>query len=266
MIFQSNSDMEQDIEKRSTLVLRTLDTLETLSRSDAGMALADVANSTSTPKPAMHRILQSLRSRGYVDQDGASGRYSAGIRCFELGSTWAHNLDTRTVAAPHLKELNDETMETVHLAVYEHGDVVYIDKYESPQQVIAKSYIGRRCPATCVATGRVLLAYSPKSEIERVLDQPLPSYTENSITDPIELRGVLNRIRVDGFGENHGAYRKHVGGLSAPIRDHTGQVVAAVGLCLPEYRLGPGRVEFLRDWTIQTALNISSALGAPMSC
>lgn len=255
--------MEQRIDQPITLVARTLDTLETLARSGTSMTLTDLAAATSTPKATMHRVLHSLQSRGYVSQEGEAGRYAAGVRCFELGSMWAQNLDIRSVAAPYLAALNIETMETVHLGVYEHGDVVYIDRLESSQPVIAKSYVGRRCPATCVATGRVLLAYSSSAEISRVLDEPLPAFTDRSITDPVDLASMLAGIRVDGFGVNHGSYRDEVGGISAPVRDHTGRVVAAVGLCIPEHRFGSERMEFLRDTTIQAAVEISSALGGP---
>ena len=227
------------------------------------MTLTDLSAETATPKGSLHRMLQSLQSRGYVTQDVRSGRYAAGIRCFELGSLWAQNLDMRSVAAPFLHHLNAATRETVHLGVYESGDVVYIERLESPQQVIAKSYVGRRCTATCVATGRVLLAFSDAAEIERVLEQPVPAYTEHSITDPAQLSEMFAEIRANGFGVNRCSYREEVSGIAAPIRDHTGRVIAAVGLCLPDHRFGPDRLDVLRDVTIETAMDISRALGAP---
>jgi DNA-binding IclR family transcriptional regulator len=74
---------------------------------------------------------------------------------------------------------------------------------------------------------------------------------------------LLAQIRVDGFGVNHGSYRDEVCGISAAVRDHTGRVVAAVGFCMPEHRFGPERMGFLRDATIQAAVEISSALAGP---
>ena len=255
--------MEQQSNTSSSLVGRTLDVLEVLVGSGRSVALSELSELTSTPKATLHRILHTLNARGYVGQDDDSTRYSAGIRCFELGSMWAQNLDLRSVAAPFLAALNADAKETVHLGVYEGGDVVYIDRLESPLQVIAKSYVGRRCPATCVATGRVLLAYSTRAEIARVLGEPLPAYTEQSITDPDELARMLEEVRMNGFGINHSSYRDEVGGIAAPVRDHTGQVVASVGLCIPEHRFVRERLEFLRDLTIRTALDVSSALGGP---
>jgi DNA-binding IclR family transcriptional regulator len=245
----------------SASVLRALDVLEALTGSGSAMTLSDLAAEIDTPKATLHRLLQTLQVRGYVTQDAGNGRYAAGLRCFELGSLWALNLDLRAVAAPFLAQLNASTRETVHLGVYEQGDVVYIDRLESPQQVIAKSYVGRRCPATCVATGRVLLAYSDRVEIERVLSEPLPAYTEHSITDRDQLFAMLADIRATGHGLNRCSYRDEVSGIAAPIRDHTGRVVASVGLCLPDHRFVGERVALLREATVASAQEISRALG-----
>jgi DNA-binding IclR family transcriptional regulator len=240
---------------------RSLDVLELLAGSGSPTAFAEIVDAVHAPKATVHRLLKILQARGYVSQDSRTGRYSAGIRCFELGSLWAKNLDLRATAAPQLAALNELTAETVHLAVYDQGDVIYIDRVESQLPVIAKSYVGRRCPATCVATGRVLLAYESLDEIDRVLSSPLPRYTERSITDPARLRDLLAEVRGVGFSVNHGSYRDDVGGVAAPIRDHTGRVLAAVGLCLPEHRFGPERFDGLCAETVRAAARITAALG-----
>jgi DNA-binding IclR family transcriptional regulator len=248
-----------------TLIDRTLNVLEELARSGSTLTFTELCAVDTTAKATMHRLLQTLQARGYVTQDRHTGRYAAGVRCFELGSMWAQNLDVRVVAAPHLARLNELSRETVHLGVYEHGDVVYIDRLESPQQVIAKSYVGRRCPATCVATGRVLLAYSEHAEIDRVLGEPLPKFTEHSIVDPDELGAMLRQVRVDGYGVNRCSYRDEVSGIAAPVRDHTGRVVASVGLCMPDHRFSEERFQSLRELTVQAAVDVSRALGGPQS-
>lgn len=244
---------------------RSLDILELLVRSGGPRRLAEIVDEVGGPKATIHRLLSTLQARGYVTQEPRTSLYSAGVRCFELGSMWVQNLDMRAVAAPLLAQLNEETGETIHLAVYDHGDVVYIEKLESRQPVVAKSYVGRRCPATCVATGRALLAFEPAEEIERVLTGPLPAYTADSVTDPAALADLLAAVRDEGHAVNHGSYREGVGGVAAPIRDHTGRVVASVGICLPEQRFGPDRFPELRDRTVATAVAVSRALGGPAS-
>jgi DNA-binding IclR family transcriptional regulator len=242
---------------------RGLDMLEFLAGAGSPQGLTDVAEHVGGPKATVHRLLATLQRRGYVTQDPHNARYSAGVRCFELGSRWAQNLDLRSIASPALVELNETTGETVHLAVYDHGDSVYVDKLDCRHPVVAVSHVGRRCPATCVATGRALLAFQSQEEIDSVLAGPLPAYTERSTTDPAELRALLDGVRKEGYGVNRGSYRDGVGGLAAPIRDHTGQVVASVGVCLPEQRFGEDRFDELRAATIRAAVTVSVALGGP---
>lgn len=238
-----------------------LDLLEYLARSGQPRGLTEIATQVGGPKATIHRLLATLRSRGYIAQDPRSMAYSVGIRCFEIGSLWAKDFDLRAVAAPHLAHLNEVTGETVHLAVYDQGDAVYVEKIESSFDVVPKTHIGGRSPAAQVATGRVLLAHQPTEEIRAQIATPLRAYTPQSLTDPDELQALLNEVRVNGYAVNHDSFRPGVGGIAAPVRDHTGAVVAAVGLCLPEHRFGDDRFQALKDATLEAAASVSAEVG-----
>jgi len=240
---------------------RALDVLEFLARTGEPVALANISDAVDSPKATMHRMLATLQSRGYVSQEAETGRYGVGIRCFELGSLWAQKLDLRVVASPYLRRLNDETGEMVHLALYERGDVIYVEKLGSPHPIVAQSYVGRRCPAYSVSTGRALLAFMPEAEINRVLAGPLPSHTDRTVTDPAQLLELLEEVRHSGYATNDGSFRVGVCGVAAPVRDYTGAVVASVGICVPEQRFGAERLEVLRHQTIAAAAAISAELG-----
>jgi DNA-binding IclR family transcriptional regulator len=242
---------------------RGLDIIELLVGAGTPVGLTAIADRVGGPKATVHRLLATLQHRGYVTRDQRGTGYSAGIRCFELGSSWANNLDLRSTARPSLDVLNETTGETVHLAVYDHGDVVYVEKLDCRHPVVAVSHVGRRCPASCVATGRALLAFQGEAEIAEVLAGPLPQFTPLSTTDPVQLRAILDQVRADGYGTNRGSYREGVGGLAAPVRDHTGQVVASVGVCLPEQRFGEDRFSTLLDAVTEAAVGVSRALGGP---
>ena len=260
---QRSNSAPTGVDQGSAQLNRGLDIVEFLVGAGAPQGLTAIAERVGGPKATVHRLLVTLQQRGYVTQDHTSALYSAGVRCFELGSLWAQNLDLRATASPFLHALNQATGETVHLGVYDHGDVVYVEKLDCLHPVVAVSHVGRRCPATCVATGRSLLAYQSEAEISAVLAGPLPQYTAQTPTDPAALRALLNQVRVDGYATNRGSYREGVGGLASPIRDHTGQVVATVGVCLPEQRYGDDRFELLRSATVEAAVGISAALGGP---
>jgi DNA-binding IclR family transcriptional regulator len=224
--------------------------------------LSEVALGVNQPKATVYRLLTVLRKRGYVSQDAQSG-YRLGIKCFELGDQWARSFDLSVFAGPYLERLSVELQETVQLAVYDDGDVVYVDKLESTQLVIARPDTANRAPATVVSTGRAILAFQPEAEIRKVLRRPLPTYTEWTPTSAEEISALLAQVRIDGFAVNRQTYRLGICGLAAPIRNSTGAVVASVGIIVPAHRFGPDMFATQRDAVIDTAVAISSALGGP---
>jgi len=260
----STTEVDKPGSGQGVQVERALDVLEWLAAADGQpRGLSEVSLALGQPKATVHRLLAVLRKRGYVAQDAQSG-YHLGIKCFELGNHWAKSFDLRTFARPFLEKLNGDLGETVHLAVYDQGDVVYVDKLESTQVVIARPDIGNRAPATVVATGRALLAFQPAGEIKAQLSRPLPAYTENTPTTAEAVAEVLEQVRHDGYAVNQETYRKGICGLAAPIRDSTGGVIASVGILVPAHRFLAEDFDTHRDATIRTALAISGALGGPV--
>lgn len=224
--------------------------------------LTEIALGTNVPKATVHRMLAVLRERGYVVQDEHTG-YSLGLTCFELGQHWMRRFDLRGVARPHLERLNRDLEETVQLGVYDQGDVVYVDKIESPQRVLARPDPSNRAPATAVATGRALLAYQSASELEVQLSRPLPRYTELTPRSRADVLTLLDEVRVVGYAVNQETYRDGICGLAAPIRDSTGAVIAAIGIIVPAHRFTSDNFDVQRARVIDAAVAISAALGGP---
>jgi DNA-binding IclR family transcriptional regulator len=259
--------VKSDKPAQGVQVERALDVLEWLARASGSAGtdapgLSEVAFGVGQPKATVYRLLTVLCRRGYVSQDAQAG-YRLGIKCFELGDHWARSFDLRVFALPYLEQLNATLQETVQLAVYDDGDVVYVDKLESAQLVIARPDTANRAPATVVSTGRAILAFQPEAEIRKVLQRPLPTYTEYTPTSAEEISALLAQVRRDGFAVNRQTYRLGVCGLAAPIRNSTGAVVASVGIIVPAHRFDPETIVAQRDATIDTAVAISGALGGP---
>lgn len=236
------------------------DVLELLEDEGAPLRLTDVAVRLEQAKATIHRTLAALEARGYAVQLDDE-RYRLGVRCVTLGASAADLLDLRTVARGHLEALNAATRENVHLAVYERGEVIYLDKIDSHHAVAPKSRVGERAPSVAVSTGRALLAYQSATEIERVIEAGLPAFTPRSITEPDRLLALLEQIREEGLARNHSSWRDGVCGVAAPIRDHTGMVVASVGCCLPEPRFTEDRQAELEAAVLDAADAISHQLG-----
>lgn len=240
---------------------QTLDVLELLARSDRPVGVTEIARSLGLSPSGVHRLLATLRERGYAAQDPATGRYTRGLQCFSLAALAASRQTLRAVADDHLRALNQATGEAVHLAVYESGHVVYIDKLESHHETAPVSRVGERAPAHCVATGRAIIAYLPLTEIEMLIERGLDHFTDSTIGDQEVLLADLEATRARGYALNRGSWRAAVGGVAAPIRDFSGMVQASVGCCLPLERLTDEATATLAARTIQTAAAISEELG-----
>jgi DNA-binding IclR family transcriptional regulator len=240
---------------------RTLDALEMLSERPQGIGVHELAATLGVSSPSAHRLLSTLHARGYARQDPLTARYAVGLRCFSLATLATSAVDLRAAATPHLRRLNQLTGETVHLALYDGGEVVYIDRLEGSHPVGPVSRIGARAPAHCVATGRAILAHAPGSEIDALLARGLEAYTDGTPTTPAAIEADLELVRRRGWAMNEGAWREGICGVAAPVRDPSGDVPASVGVCLPAQRFSAGvRPDLLRH-TVEAAAGISADLG-----
>jgi IclR family KDG regulon transcriptional repressor len=240
---------------------QTLDALELLSQAERPLGLGEIAQSLGISPPATHRLLSALRARGYVAQDGSTSRYTRGLACFSLAALAASRQDLRRTAAPHLDALNGETAEAVHLAVYESGFAVYIDKRESRRETAPVSRVGERAPAHCVATGRAILAYLPLTDLEALIAEGLQRFTDTTPDNRERLLADLDRTRRQGYALNRGAWRPAVGGVACPIRDFSGLVQGSIGCCVPLERFDDDRLPALARRTMLAAAAISAELG-----
>jgi len=241
-------------------VLKAIDLLEALARAEGSCGVTELAKQLGLTKSNVHRLLKTLESRGFVSRDPEDSRYALALRLWELGSSVIDRLDVKRVAGPHLQQLAERTRETVHLSMLQEGDVVYVDKIDSPEPVRAYSRVGGRAPSYCVATGKALLAYAPEELVQSVARALFPHTASTIRTEPA-LRRELDAIRARGFAINNGEWRESVWGLAAPIRQAPGRVVAAVGISGPAERLKPRRIKEFTPLVLATASTISAQLG-----
>ncbi|WP_040733883.1 IclR family transcriptional regulator, partial [Nocardia tenerifensis] len=126
-------------------------------------SLDQLATQLGVHKSTVLRLLQTMEAQRFVTHDNQH-RYVLGSRLFELANRTLEQRDVRTLARPHLSALNADTRQTIHLATYESGDVIYIDKLDATQSVRMYSRIGRPAPLHCTAVGKVLVSALPRSE------------------------------------------------------------------------------------------------------
>lgn len=244
----------------NTLV-KGLGIIELLAHSARPLGLSEIATTLDLAKSNVHRLMQGLTEAHYIVRDERTGRYSASIKLWELGSAVLARLDLRVHAEQVMDRLLAETRETVHLSVLDGDEVVYVHKLDSPNPVRAYTQIGGRAMAHCVATGKAMLAFRPQAVLERI-SQSLQGPTSATVVDPKKFLQEMARIRVQGFALNRGEWNENVYGIASPVTDVSGSLVAALGLSGPKERFKPAQIKIFTPLIVEAAAQVSLRLGA----
>jgi DNA-binding IclR family transcriptional regulator len=253
------SNLVQTIERASSI-------LDILGQSPHGISVGELSDKIRLPKGTTHRLLSSLSYFGYVRQDSKTRNYLLGLKLVELGQLLLGQLDLRKEAEPFLRDLAERTKETVHLVFLDRNEIVYIDKVETDQNssgLKMASRVGLRNPAHSSAVGKVLLAPFPEEELKNFIkEKGLPKRTENTITDPVQLKEHLRNVRSQGYAVDDEENEKGIRCVAAPIYNETGKTVAAISISGPAFRITKKLIqEFLKKEVMETALKISERLG-----
>lgn len=211
-----------------TVTGRVLSILSVFEKSFAPRSLTEIADATGLPLSTTHRLLKELEDWDALQRD-ANGRYQVGIRLWELGQHAGRQV--RDIARPLLQDLYSLTQETVHLAIREHTDALYIDRVYGSKRMPQASRVGGRLPLHATAVGKVLLAHEEEWLREAVLAQPLESRTPNTHVDPAELRTELAVVRERGYALAVDEVRLGTASIAVPVFQRgDGLIGAGLGL------------------------------------
>ncbi|MCF3144173.1 IclR family transcriptional regulator [Streptomyces platensis] len=215
----------------SQTVDRALSILPLLAEGPAD--LGRVADRLGVHKSTALRLLRTLHEHGFVYRQ-SDQRYRLGARLFALAQQAVENLDVREIAHPHLVALNEKCGHTVHLAVHEENEVLYIDKVESRYPVRMYSRIGKPVAITVAAVAKLLLADLPEPE-RRALAEKLdyPRYTSRSTHDATAFLAELATVREQGWATDLGGHEESINCVAAPVRGADGRLVAAMSVSAP---------------------------------
>lgn len=242
-------------------VERALGILENVDSGARGTGITELSQRVGMKKSTVHRLCATLEHRGYLLRDPDTGRYRLSLRLFQIGSAALSRLDLPARAMPALEALGAAVQETAHLAVLEGDDVVFIGKVESPRPLRLHSQVGRRAPAHCTALGKVLLAYTTASRRTRILRGPIARYTPQTITAPEALARALEEVRRRGYALDDQEFEEGIRCVAAPVRDYTGNVIAALSVSAPAVQLPRSRVAAMAEAVIAAAQQVSNSLG-----
>jgi DNA-binding IclR family transcriptional regulator len=232
-----------------------------LGESPGAAGVTELARRLGLHKSTASRLLATLERRGLVEQDDETGKYRLGLVVIRLAERAERTLDLRGLALPELERLARLTHETTSLGVLDGDQLLTVAQVDGPNLVAVGDWTGRATPLHCVAPGKVIMAALAEREVVRIVKRGLPRCTERTIVDLEPLLEELARIRRRGYATAIGEYELGLNAVAAPVHDARGQVIAAVDVWGPTFRLTPRRIPELAAQVRETAAAISVRLG-----
>ncbi len=208
--------------------------LESFRIEDQGMSLTQLAERTGIPKASVYRLAQELVDWGMLERSGFE--YRLGMRAFELGSRVPRFRVLRDAVRPTMEGLHHSTKETVHLAVLDGLDVLYLEKIVGSQQAARPSRIAGRLPVHCTATGKVFLAYGPAGLLEEVVTQGPSRVTPATTVIPAVLRDQVEEVRCRGYAVEREETTAGYCSVAVPLFGTSGLLLASLSITAPTYR------------------------------
>lgn len=248
-------------------VQRALDILSSFTLETPQKGVSEISEETGLSKGSVHRLLMALMSKRCVDRDPVTGKYQLGTKVLELaGVLYANRLSYQERARPHLQRLVDEINETVVVNARDGDSHICTLVIDAARPVRFFTRVGLRRRPYFGAAGQVLLAWEAKESVESVLpSDKLEAFTLLSLTDPGDYLRRLRQVREQGYALDRGETFPDVTGLSAPIFNHNGQVVASVSIVAPTHRVPDDRLPELIEKLLLATASISAELGATSS-
>jgi len=233
--------------KKSDYIIHSVDhafdVLEAFRADEPELGVTQLAKLLNLHKNNVFRILATLESRGYVEQNSRTGNYRLGLKAFESGQAYLRHTSLLSVAHPQMEALTSELRENTYLAVLRGDYVFYLDEVIADQTIQVISRLGTRVSLHCTATGKVFLAYLEESvSVDLLNTMTLERLTPQTITDKRKLKTEIRKVGESGYAVDNEEWTQGLKCVAAPILDFYGKVQGTLSVSGPSDRLSAERV------------------------
>jgi len=240
-------------------VAHALDVLEEFRGDTDELGVTELSKKLKLHKNNVFRILATLQSRNYIEQNKSNDNYRLGIKCLELGQTFIHQRGLLKQAKPILQDLAETTGETSYISILRGNEVVYLDSVETSSTVRVISRVGLHMPVHATAAGKALVAFESDEELQKRFAGEIPRMTNATKTRLDELMKDFAAIRERGYATDLEEFEEGLRCIGAPVRDYTRKVIGAISVSGPANRLTDERVDQLVGPEVDRAGKLLSA-------
>ena len=253
--------MEQAVKARLSSVANSIRLLTSFSGEEDELGITTLAMRLRLAKSTVHRLATTLTSAGFLEQNAETGKYRLGVALFELGALVRRRMDVANEARPKLRELLEKTGETVQLGIVDQFSVLYVYEMESRHAIRMAAAVGGRAPLHCTAVGKVLLAFQPAEYVKQVVERGLTANTTRTLTRREAVLEMLDEVRQREYSIDDEESETGLRAIAAPVRNHSGAVIAALGVAAPVQRMSKKTMHTCVPSVIDTANAVSARLG-----
>lgn len=240
---------------------RAVAILDCFSEEKKELRLSEISERLGLNKSTVHGIISTLKYHGFISQDEETQKYKLGIRFVEFGDLVINSMNIRNAAVPVIDAVCERIEETVHIAMLDGLDVVWIEKRECTKSIKTSTKIGARLPAYTTADGKIIICYQNKDKIKNYLPKRIPQYTKNTITNKGEFIKKLEEMKKNGYAIDNEEYVEGLKCVAAPIFDHDGKVRFSLSTTGPAFRMNEERIKELIVIIKEAANEISHRIG-----
>lgn len=227
-----------------------------------GERITTLAQQLELDKATVHRLLDTLRQHGYVQQNADTQKYYLTLKLWTLGSKVVERRSITEAARPILRSLLNDGRDMVYLSVLVGADAIILDKVEGRDTIQKLPKVGARIPLYACSPGKAILGFQDENFINSIIGDGLLGFTSATIIDPSRLLAELAHIRNTGYAVNRDELRVGVSGIAAPIRSESREVDAAIAIAVPSVRLTSAHENELSGMLITAAHTIEAQLGS----
>lgn len=225
------------------------------------LKLSEISDQLGLNKSTVHGIINTLKYHGLIDQNEETQKYRLGLALIELGELVISSMDVRNIAYPIIEEVCEKLEETVHVAILNGLEVVYVDKKECNSSIKISTKIGSRNRAYCTADGKVLLAHLDEEIQQQIIPEKIEKVTPNTINNKQQILRELALIKKQGYALDHEENLIGLICVAAPVFDYTGEAKYGVSVTGPAVRMTNEKVNEAINILVEATKRISYKLG-----